>query len=112
MVVDVAEFFPLIWEHSHRCAMPDCTHDHEPDCAVKEAVARGGIPPARYESYLSLMHSIEELRAPRDTDVDRPWEQVKKSRRRVSRRAGKQQRRRIVEQELLGLDEPEEEPEQ
>jgi ribosome biogenesis GTPase len=32
----------------------DCSHDHEPDCALKEAVADGTISQMRYESYLRL----------------------------------------------------------
>ncbi|MFQ5590103.1 MAG: ribosome small subunit-dependent GTPase A [Phycisphaerae bacterium] len=37
-----------------RCRFPDCTHIHEDDCAVKQAVADGGIHPERYESYVRL----------------------------------------------------------
>jgi len=36
------------------CFYQDCTHVHEPDCAVQDAVARGDIPRSRYESYVSL----------------------------------------------------------
>lgn len=32
----------------------DCSHSHEPDCAIKEAVESGEISPMRYESYLRL----------------------------------------------------------
>ncbi|HVA50798.1 MAG TPA: ribosome small subunit-dependent GTPase A [Pirellulales bacterium] len=37
-----------------RCAFPDCTHQHEADCAVKDAVADGWLDARRYESYLNL----------------------------------------------------------
>ncbi|GIV61631.1 ribosome small subunit-dependent GTPase A [Rhodocaloribacter litoris] len=40
------------------CHFPDCTHDHEPGCAVKEAVARDEITPERYESYLNILYSL------------------------------------------------------
>lgn len=40
----------------HNCRYPGCTHDHEPECAVRAAVASGAIDPARYESYLRLLH--------------------------------------------------------
>jgi len=37
-----------------RCKFPDCTHTHEIQCAIKDAVESGDIHPDRYESYLSL----------------------------------------------------------
>jgi len=37
------------------CRFSSCTHTHEPDCAVKAAVAEGAIHPARYESYCRLL---------------------------------------------------------
>ncbi len=36
------------------CKFSDCTHTHEPGCAVRGAVARGEIAPERYNSYLRL----------------------------------------------------------
>jgi len=36
------------------CKFSDCTHTHEPGCAVREAVSRGEIAPERYNSYLRL----------------------------------------------------------
>jgi len=36
------------------CKFPDCTHTHEIDCAVKQAVERGDILPERYESYVQM----------------------------------------------------------
>lgn len=36
------------------CAFPDCTHNHESGCAVKDAVADGWLDARRYESYLHL----------------------------------------------------------
>jgi ribosome biogenesis GTPase len=38
------------------CKFRDCDHDREPGCAVKAAVASGGLPTERYESYLKLRH--------------------------------------------------------
>jgi len=46
------------------CRFADCTHEHEPGCAVKEAAAAGAIAPCRYESYLRLLRSIREAREP------------------------------------------------
>lgn len=50
-----AEFRPL----EGRCRFSPCTHSHEPDCAVKEAVEEGRIAPTRYESYLDMLSEIE-----------------------------------------------------
>ena len=44
------EFRPYI---AH-CRFPDCSHTHERDCAVKDAVHFGQIDPGRFESYLKL----------------------------------------------------------
>lgn len=43
----------------HDCHYPGCTHDHEPDCAVRAAVERGEIAAERYESYLRLLKGEE-----------------------------------------------------
>lgn len=40
----------------HDCRYPGCTHDHEPDCAVRRAVDEGAISVARYDSYVRLLH--------------------------------------------------------
>lgn len=40
-----------------RCKFPNCTHTHEADCAVKDAVADGRLDERRYESYCSLFLS-------------------------------------------------------
>jgi ribosome biogenesis GTPase len=49
------EFVPFI----HDCRYPNCTHDHEPECAVRKAVEAGIIAQERYESYLRLLHGEE-----------------------------------------------------
>ncbi len=38
------------------CKFPDCSHTHETDCAVKDAVRSGQIHMGRYESYLKLYY--------------------------------------------------------
>lgn len=43
--------FPEFRPYLGDCFYPDCTHLHEPGCAVREAVADGAIPGARYDSY-------------------------------------------------------------
>jgi len=46
----------------HPCAFSDCTHTHEPDCGVKQAVASGAIPKPRYESYARILASLATTR--------------------------------------------------
>lgn len=41
------------------CAFNNCTHTHEPDCAIRQAVADGHIHPARYDSYTRQMTNTE-----------------------------------------------------
>ncbi|MEM7136672.1 MAG: ribosome small subunit-dependent GTPase A [Myxococcota bacterium] len=46
--------FPDFDDIRPRCAFRTCSHTHEPDCAVREALARGDIERGRYESYVRL----------------------------------------------------------
>jgi ribosome biogenesis GTPase len=41
-----------------QCRYPNCTHDHEPECAVKQALDEGQIRKARYESYKKLLQEL------------------------------------------------------
>jgi len=101
----VAEFFPQIWELSSNCQMPDCQHLHEPGCAVKEALESGELPAFRYDSYVRIVDTIEEMAVPRSTDVDRPAEQVAKKNRRPSRKTQRRELRRMAERQLDDEDE-------
>lgn len=42
------------------CRFTNCTHSHEPDCAVKAGAATGAIDPRRYESYLRILGGLED----------------------------------------------------
>ncbi len=53
-------YFPEISKFSEMCRFNDCSHVHEPECAVREAVKTGDIPLIRYESYLRIRKSIEQ----------------------------------------------------
>jgi ribosome biogenesis GTPase len=48
------------------CHFSDCRHRDEPRCAVKEAVADGRLPEARYQSYLRLQQEVVHLAAQQD----------------------------------------------
>ncbi|HET6745203.1 MAG TPA: ribosome small subunit-dependent GTPase A [Candidatus Limnocylindria bacterium] len=47
--------FPEFVRHLGGCAFNDCSHLHEPRCAVRGAVEDGAIPPERYDSYRRLL---------------------------------------------------------
>lgn len=56
---ELSHFFREFRSYLSNCRFPDCTHEHEPDCAVKAAVASGSILEARYYSYLNILHSLK-----------------------------------------------------
>jgi ribosome biogenesis GTPase / thiamine phosphate phosphatase len=51
---EVAGYFRDIRPYINHCRFPNCTHTHEVDCAVKNAVADGWLDLRRYESYCHL----------------------------------------------------------
>lgn len=51
---EIAERFPEMRAFMHDCQFNNCTHIHEPRCAVKAAVENGKIAASRYESYLRI----------------------------------------------------------
>ena len=52
---EVAGYFRDVRPYVSDCHFPDCTHTHEQECAVKNAVADGRINSRRYESYCQLV---------------------------------------------------------
>ncbi len=52
---EVGHFFPEIFEVSHDCRYGNCTHTHEPGCAVLAALEEQRIAQSRYASYLSII---------------------------------------------------------
>lgn len=56
---ELAWFFPEIAEASQGCKFRNCTHTHEPHCAVLDAVAAATISHYRYDSYLRIRASLE-----------------------------------------------------
>ena len=53
--LDVALLMSDLASIHHQCHFADCSHTHEPDCAVRAAVAQGLIAVSRYENYLSII---------------------------------------------------------
>ena len=57
---DVSHFFPEIFEKSSECRFNNCSHTHEPGCAVINAVEQGNISLSRYENYISILNEDED----------------------------------------------------
>lgn len=55
---ELDSYFTEIYALGKGCKFPDCSHLHEENCAVKEALESGTLSPLRYESYESLLASI------------------------------------------------------
>ena len=63
---EVGHYFPDIFSLSEECRFHNCTHTHEPGCAVLSALSDGTLSPSRYKSYLSILEEDEDekYRAP------------------------------------------------
>ncbi len=59
-VEEISHYFPEIFKTSENCKYNNCTHIHEPGCAVLEAVKEHRISESRYNSYLSMLDDKEE----------------------------------------------------
>jgi len=56
---DLGHFFPDIAKFLSGCQYHDCTHRHEPGCAVLKALEDGKIVPDRYKSYLRIINDLD-----------------------------------------------------
>lgn len=59
---ELAHYFPEMMRFLPECRFYNCSHTHEPHCAVVEAVERGDISYSRYESYLKMKDDDEKYR--------------------------------------------------
>lgn len=57
---EISHYFPEIFKISADCRFNNCTHRHEPGCAVLKAVSNHYISESRYRSYLSILDDKEE----------------------------------------------------
>lgn len=62
----IDEIFPEISALSGNCKFTDCTHSHEPGCAVVKAIADGDIAQDRLDSYLKLKKEADYVAAKTD----------------------------------------------
>lgn len=55
---EVSHYFPEIFKYGRECRFNNCTHTHEPHCAVIEGVQNSMISQSRYNSYLSILDDV------------------------------------------------------
>ena len=60
---EIGLYFPEMLREMKGCRFTPCTHTHEPDCAVKQAVEEGRISRERYNSYLGMLEEDKKFRA-------------------------------------------------
>lgn len=79
-----------LFEH---CRFSDCSHESEPGCAVKEALASGTLAPERWQSYLSLQAELAHLERRLDkraaAEDRKRWRSVAKLSREAARAKGR-----------------------
>ncbi len=59
---EIAHYFPEMRRLLGQCKFNNCTHIHEPGCAIKAALVEGEIADSRFESYLSMFEGNENFR--------------------------------------------------
>lgn len=57
---EISHYFPEIFRTSEHCQFNNCTHRHEPGCAVRWAVDDGRIAESRYRSYVNMIEDKNE----------------------------------------------------
>lgn len=57
---ELARYFPDLFRFAPECQYYNCTHTHEPNCAVTNAVAAGEIAESRYMSYLKMLEDDDK----------------------------------------------------
>jgi ribosome biogenesis GTPase / thiamine phosphate phosphatase len=79
--------FADIAELAAECRFSDCTHDHEPGCAVRAALEDGRLEPERWESYRKLQAEIRALEIRQDkrlrSEERKKWRQFSRSMRKA-----------------------------
>jgi ribosome biogenesis GTPase / thiamine phosphate phosphatase len=59
---ELSHYFPEMRELIGQCKYHNCTHTHEPGCAIVEALNNGKVPASRYNSYLSMYDDEDNRR--------------------------------------------------
>jgi ribosome biogenesis GTPase len=79
--------FADVAELAAECRFGDCTHLHEPGCAVRRAIAEGKLPAERFDSYLKLQRELRALEVKKDarlrSEAKKEWRRRHRSMRNV-----------------------------
>ena len=59
---ELKNYFPEFHPYEGSCRFQGCTHTHEPQCMVKEALLSGNINQVRYDNYLLLYNELKDKR--------------------------------------------------
>ena len=59
---EISHYFPEMFQLLNNCQYYNCTHTHEPECAVKKAVTDGLIAESRYDTYVGLLNNEDKYR--------------------------------------------------
>jgi ribosome biogenesis GTPase len=59
---ELGQYLPEFRREMDKCRFNNCLHMDEPQCAVKEAVEAGAIAVSRYDSYLSMLEEVKQLK--------------------------------------------------
>ena len=59
---ELSDYFPEMRALLGKCKFNNCSHTHEPNCAVIDAVENGEIAYSRYKSYLSMLENVDTRR--------------------------------------------------
>lgn len=59
---ELCRYFPEMMRLAPDCRFYNCTHTHEPGCAVRSAVEEGRVAWSRYESYLKILDEDDKYR--------------------------------------------------
>jgi ribosome biogenesis GTPase / thiamine phosphate phosphatase len=71
---DLIHYYPEIAALEGRCRFADCSHTHEPGCAIKAAVERGDLSDIRFQNYQQIYATLPESRAQeREQAQERAW---------------------------------------
>lgn len=65
---NLRDLFTEFARYQSKCRFSACSHDHEPECAVFDAVERGEISSARYASYVEMLDEIRKQRPDGDEE--------------------------------------------
>lgn len=59
---ELTHYFPELRDLFGNCKFHNCSHTHEPGCAIEEAYEDGRISPTRYDSYISMLTGSDNRR--------------------------------------------------